>query len=92
MADIKLRRIDKLKSFQRDMTSARNESLIESVQGVIFDSSGNGMGNVDQTWADCPQTEQKVCIRPGKVMVGEIYRVHVDAKDRYDLIRSQVRE
>jgi ribosomal protein S12 methylthiotransferase len=90
--DVKLRRLDDLMNIQREIAFTRNESLIGSVQEVIIDSSGNGKGAVGRTWADCPEIDQEIYVRPGDVKVGDICRVRVDAMDGYDLIGSKVRE
>jgi ribosomal protein S12 methylthiotransferase len=81
-------RVDELMTIQQEIAFRENISLIDSIQKVIIDSTGSNSLSNGRTKGDCPEIDQTVFIRKGKVKVGEIVDARILMADGYDLIAS----
>jgi ribosomal protein S12 methylthiotransferase len=81
-------RVDELMVIQQEIAFRKNIDLIDSIQKVIIDSTGTNFLSVGRTKGDCPEIDQTVFVRKGKVEVGDIINARIVMADGYDLIAS----
>ena len=85
-------RVDELMMIQQEIAFRKNIDLIDSTQKVIIDSAGSKSLSIGRTKGDCPEIDQTVFIRKGRVKVGEIIKARIVMADGYDLIASMESE
>jgi ribosomal protein S12 methylthiotransferase len=78
-------RLDRLMSLQREISLAKNNSLIGKLKEVMIDSSDGGGTAVGRTRADCPDIDQTVHVSGGRVSRGDLVMVRIKAAEEYDL-------
>lgn len=88
--EIKIERIDRLMTLQRDIAFERNNSLIGNIVEVIIDTVGPGRSAVGRTYGDCPEIDQEVIVSGGIPEVGDICRVRIESAEGYDLKGTMV--
>jgi ribosomal protein S12 methylthiotransferase len=83
--EIKLDRLDRLMSLQRQISFERNESLVDSIQEVLIDSAGENDFPIGRTRGDCPEIDQEVRLTHNGIPVGAIVKVMITGTDGFDL-------
>jgi ribosomal protein S12 methylthiotransferase len=81
-------RVDELMVIQQEIAFRKNIDLIDSIQKVIIDSTETNSLSIGRTKGDCPEIDQTVFVRKGKVEVGDIINARIVMADGYDLIAS----
>ncbi len=87
---IKLDRMDRLMTLQREIAFSRNSGLLGTIQKTLIDRiDENGVAS-GRTYADCPDIDQEISINDSSVESGRFYDVRIEQVDGYDLSGSIV--
>jgi len=89
---VRMERMDRLMTMQREIAFRKNNSLIGHTVKVIIDAVKEGQPSVGRTEGDCPEIDQEIQVFGRPLQVGDIVPVRVDAVEGYDLLGTRVRE
>ncbi len=88
---IKLERMDRLMTLQREIAFSRNNNLLGSIQKTLVDEIEEDGVAVGRTYADCPEIDLEIKVKDSQALAGEFYDVLIEQVDGYDLAGSIVR-
>jgi len=88
---IKLDRMDRLMSLQREIAFSHNNALLGTIQKVLVDEIDETGVAIGRTYADCPEIDLEIRIADANTLPGNFYDVQIQHVDGYDLTGSIVR-
>jgi ribosomal protein S12 methylthiotransferase len=88
--DEKERRSDEIMSLQQEIAFKKNIALIDAVQKVIIDRIISEDVAEGRTRGDCPEIDQIVYIKSGRLKAGDFADAKIIMADGYDLIARTV--
>ncbi len=85
--EVKEERWHRFMSLQAEITAARGEALVGSVQDVLIDEAGEAEGEfIGRTKSDAPEVDGLVFLRAGRALhPGDIVRARITGADGVDL-------
>lgn len=89
--NVKLERMDKLMTLQREIAFSHNSHKVGTIKRVIIDEIDDTGQATGRTKADCPEIDQEIRIKDSAINTGSIYNVLIESADGYDLTGSIVR-
>jgi len=88
---IKMERMDRLMTLQREIAFERNNRLLGTIQKTLIDEIDENNVAVGRTYADCPEIDLEIKINDSQAQAGQFYDVLIEQADGYDLTGSIVR-
>lgn len=88
---VKLERMDRLMTLQREIAFSHNHKLVGTIQKTIIDEIDENGFAVGRTYADCPDIDLEIKINDAQAQPGSFYDVLIQNVDGYDLTGIIVR-